>query len=321
MGLCDGKLSLAVGRWVLPGVGSDIICFEKKGKVIYMKKILFFVLIMGFGLCSLIIYQYFHFNDGKLHVVFCDVGQGDATLIITPNHKYILVDSGPDKRILDCLSRSMPFWQRTIDLAILTHPHSDHYSGYYYVLQRYNITHFVTENLNNKTAGFGELIRIIKDRKIPLQYVSAGDKWRIGEVTLTVAGPTKEFLNTTSPGGFIGEGKEFASVITKVSYGKFSALLTGDSQVSGLMDATDHILQTISVLQVPHHGSSSGLDEHILKNFQPQLAVISVGKNNYGHPTNYALQLLQEKGIKILRTDQQGSIEVVSDGRQLLQIR
>jgi competence protein ComEC len=272
------------------------------------------------GLVCLVIitgYQYLQFHDGRLHIVFCDVGQGDAILITTPNNQHILVDSGPDKSVLDCLSRYMPFWERTIDLAILTHPHSDHYSGYYYILQRYSVTQFATEDLKNKTAGFVELMRIIADKKIPTHFVLAGDKWRLEKVTLDVAGPTADFLQTTSPGGFIGEGKEFASVITNITYGAFDLLLVGDSQVAGLMDANDHIDSTVTVMQVPHHGSSSGLDEHVLSLLQPHLAVISVGaKNRYGHPTKTTLNLLQTMGVRTLRTDQNGDIEIISDAKE-----
>src|SRR5438046_2210377 len=124
-----------------------------------MKRISITILITILSLGIMFVYQLAIFHDGKLHVVFCDVGQGDGILITTPDSKHILVDSGPNKSIIDCLSRHMPFWERTIDLAILTHPHSDHYSGFYYVIQSYSITGFATENLKNKKAGFTELLR------------------------------------------------------------------------------------------------------------------------------------------------------------------
>src|SRR5438105_9092865 len=112
-----------------------------------MKKLLVLSSLTLFLLAGLCIYQYIHFHDGKLHIVFCDVGQGDAILIVTPNNKHILVDAGPDRKTIDCLSKHMAFWDRTIDLFILTHPHADHFSGSYYVLDRYIILGFATENI------------------------------------------------------------------------------------------------------------------------------------------------------------------------------
>lgn len=278
-----------------------------------MKKIIIFICLTSFSLLILFVYQSVMLHDGKLHVVFCNVGQGDGILITTPNNKHILIDAGPDKKILDCLANHMPFWERTLDIVILTHPHSDHFSGLYYVLERYNVSAFATEELMNKTAGFQGLVRLIAEKKISQRVVTTGDRWRIGEVTITIAGPTKAYLKLTSPGGTIGESHEFASVVTHMSYGSFGALFTGDSQVSGLMESYGQIGKTIDVLHVPHHGSATGLNEEILDLLQPELAVISVGKNRYGHPTKYTLNLLQEKKIKVLRTDQMGDVEIVSD--------
>src|SRR6266496_901047 len=103
-------------------------------------KYLVLICLTVIALASLLTYQYFTFNDGKLHLIFCDVGQGDAILIKTPSDKYILIDGGPDRAVVDCLSRHMPFWKRNIDLMLLTHPHADHFFGMFYILERYNVT-------------------------------------------------------------------------------------------------------------------------------------------------------------------------------------
>jgi competence protein ComEC len=84
-----------------------------------MKKVLLLTLSGLFLLAGIAAYQYVHFYDNKLHIVFCDVGQGDGILITTPDRHHIIVDAGPDNKILSCLSRHMPFWERTIDLIIL----------------------------------------------------------------------------------------------------------------------------------------------------------------------------------------------------------
>lgn len=281
-----------------------------------MKKYFLIGTVLLFLLGGIIVYQNITFNDKKLHVVICDVGQGDAIFIRTPQGSDILIDGGPDDSVLSCLSRHMPLWDRTIELMILTHPHADHLMGLFAVLKNYKIKAFATEELSNKTVGFASLMDKIKAQKIPTRFVFAGDRFILKDkVVLEIVGPAKEFLDKTSPGGTIGETSEFASLESLLIYGKFSALLTGDSQALELQQALELIDGTVSILQAPHHGSKTGLNQEILNALNPKLAVISVGKSNkYGHPNPFTLDLLKSSNIKTLRTDQVGDIEVVSDG-------
>jgi len=296
-----------------------------------MKRILFFTIFAFVTLAALFTYQYFKFHDGKLHIVFCDVGQGDGILIITPSNKHIMIDAGPDSKIIDCLSEHMAFWERVIDVAIITHPHADHFMGYYYVIDRYRIDQFATEALSNKSAGFEGLMKRIDERGIPKQLVYKGDRWRVpsyakasdgkGDVIIAIAGPTKEFLERKDPDGVIDNSAESASLATLVGYGNFSALLTGDAPVDEMQEIAEGEIGEIGeirgldILQIPHHGSNTGIDEGVLDELAPHMAIISVGKNSYGHPTKRVLDLLAERGIKPLRTDQLGDIELVSDGK------
>ncbi len=265
---------------------------------------------------AVVVYQFLYFNDGKLHVVFCNVGQGDGILIKTPSNKYILIDGGPDRGVTTCLGRHMPFWNRKIDLVVLTHPHADHFFGIFYVLERYSVGTFATEDLKNKTTSYEELLRLVEKKKILQKRVLAGDKWRVGEVTVSIIGPTKEYLQQTSPGGTIGESREFASLITLVQYSEVDVLLTGDSQAQGLKEAIKDLSEAIDILQAPHHGSGTGLDAGLLKKLRPNLAVISVGQNNYGHPNKKILDLFKVHDVTVLQTDQVGDVEIVSDGNK-----
>lgn len=284
-----------------------------------MRRIILISIFTLFGLSGLFIYQYLTFYDGKLHVVFCDVGQGDGILITTPSNKQILVDAGPDKRILDCLGKHMPFWDRTIDIALLTHPHADHFAGYYYIVDQYRIDHFTTEALRNNTDGFKELEKRLQTRELPVSFVSAGDRWRTGDgVMIEVLGPTNTFLVSKDPDGIITNSAESASLVIQVSYGEFSVLLTGDAPIDEMTDIALDGIEGLDVLQIPHHGSTTGIDGEVLSLLQPRMAVISVGKNNYGHPKKDVLDILQERGIDVLRTDQRGDIELVSDGKSWL---
>lgn len=283
-----------------------------------MKKYFLIATVLLFLLGCIFVYQNITFNDKKLHVVICNVGQGDAIFIRTPQGSDILIDGGPDDSVLNCLGKHMPLWDRTIEMMILSHPHVDHFMGFFSVFKNYKVKAFATEELVNKTVGFTSLMDKIKAQKIPIKFVFAGDRFTLKDgVTFKIVGPTQGFIDQTSPGGTIGETSEFASLETLIKYGKFSALLTGDSQVSELEEMLKLVQHdNLSVLQAPHHGSRFGLSQEILSALNPQLAVISVGKNNkYGHPNPFTLDLLKGLNIKTLRTDQIGDIEIISDGK------
>lgn len=268
-----------------------------------------------FLLGGLFLYQVVSFSDDKLHLVFCDVGQGDAIFIRTPKGVDILIDGGPNDSVLSCLSRHMPFWDRSIEVILLTHPHADHLNGLLSVLEQYTVDTFITEKLSNDTEGFRSLEALLAQKHIPVRLAYAPDVIRISDgVRLQIVGPTKAFLQNSSPNGTIAESNEFASLLTVVSFEEFDAFLTGDSQVGELLEASINL--PIDVLQVPHHGSKTGLTNDVLIALMPKLAVISVGKKNrYSHPHPLVVTLLDKNNIPTLRTDRTGEIEIVSDGK------
>ncbi len=280
-----------------------------------MKKFLLLSSICLIFLLGFALWQYISFTDGKLHLIFCDVGQGDGILLKTPKGSYMLFDSGPDDKIVGCLSRHMPLWNHTLTMALLTHPHADHLNGFLPVFQSYTIDQFITERLANKTMGYQKLVHVIKSSGTQETMALAGDSFVSDNISLHFVGPTDTYLHDTSPKGFIGETGEFGSLETLIQYGSFRALLTGDSQAVELENAL-YYLGTVSILQVPHHGSKTGLTRDILSTLKPGMAVISVGAHNtYGHPAPQTLDLLGNVGVPVLRTDQKGDIEIVSDGK------
>ncbi|MBI2031756.1 MAG: MBL fold metallo-hydrolase [Candidatus Levybacteria bacterium] len=262
-----------------------------------------------------VLFQYFRYNDGRLHLIFCDVGQGDAILIRTPKNKNILIDAGPGDKVLSCLSNHIPFWERKISLAILTHPHNDHFAGFSEVLKRYEVRAFGMEELENKTLGYKKLTQDINKNKINVNYLVEGDSFNTQDgVKLYVLAPSDEFLQRTSPNKMIGETNEFSSLIIHVSYGAFDAILTGDSQVDQLKEALSIYGGTsVDIFQIPHHGSKTGIDREILEDLKPGAAIISVGKNRYGHPTSYVLDLLKSMEISVFRTDLMEDVEIAAD--------
>ncbi len=281
------------------------------------RKVTLISILLISSLGAIFSFEYVKFHDGRLHLVFCDVGQGDGIFIRTPSGKNIVIDAGPDEKIINCIEGNIPFWDRKIDLAMLTHPHLDHFYGFNYIFKKYRVSYFATEKLENRSESFKNFKDSAKKANIKTNYVYAGDKFKIKDkVTLTVLGPSKDFIQRTSSQGQIGESGEFASLIILVSYGNFQVLTTGDSQSGGLTQALSADAKNIDVLEVPHHGSKTGISEEILSISNPGLSVISVGKNNkYGHPASYTLDLLKKFNIPILRTDKDGEIEIVSDGK------
>ncbi len=284
-----------------------------------IKKSIFLIFIIFFAFGGIFFYQLAKFNDGKLHLVFCDVGQGDAIFIRTSTGSNILVDGGPDDSVLNCLSKHMPFWDKKIQLIILTHPHADHFTGLISVIKRYNVMSYDTENVEN--PGFGT--KILQDnlalKNLSAKYLQKGDRLtNQSNFSLLILWPSADFVqNSTSNSPSEAKNLDLNgfSVVQLLSYGSFKALLTGDAGVM-VEDKIAKETGKIDVLKVPHHGSKTGMSDFFLKEISPSLGVISVGaKNLYGHPGQEALTLLRNNNIKILRTDKDGEVEIVSDGK------
>jgi competence protein ComEC len=278
-----------------------------------MKKYLLIVSVLFFSLGLILVYQNIIYNDKKLHVVICDVGQGDATLIRTPNGSDILIDGGPDNSVLACLGKHLPFWDKTIEIMILTHPHADHLTGLIDVAERYRVLAFGSEKIKNPSATYAELIKQLKQKQTQEKFLYQDDRFITKDgVILKTLWPTQEWINQNSTGKSADENG--FSIIELLNYKKFKGLFTGDAQASDL-EKIDLMAGKIDFLKVPHHGSRTGLDLEILKILSPKIAAISVGKNNkYGHPTPFILDLSKSLNIKTLRTDQVDDIEIISDG-------
>lgn len=275
--------------------------------------------------------------DGKLHIVFCDVGQGDSIYIRFPSNHDMIIDGGPDKRVLSCLRDHMPFFDRKVDIVMLTHPQADHLNGLIEVLGRYQVDLVVLPPVGNSTAGFQKLSSLIQERHIPVKNLYSGTAITIDQTRLDILWPEKRWAlahmsgsetsfntrGTNVLGASTLEDLNHFSIIAHLSYGLFDVLLTGDSDAEVEQEmVTRHISPLLNahmpfeVLKVPHHGSRTGMLKEYMENLRPLIGVIEVGaKNRYGHPTKEALDLLNSLGTKVFRTDQDGTVEVVSDGK------
>jgi competence protein ComEC len=261
--------------------------------------ILLFLNILAFSF-SLSLY------NAYLEVSFFDVGQGDSIFIETPQKHQILIDGGPGyTKVLEGLSSEMPFSDKEIDLIVLSHPESDHMTGLLSVLENYKVDNILWTGVERDGEKFDSWKRMIVEEGANIYYADKGDSIVAGDVSLGVLFPFESLKNE--------EVKESnnTSIVVKLSYKNSSFLFPGDisSKTEKLINDAD-----ADILKIPHHGSKYSTSEELLSKVSPLMAVIQVGKNSYGHPTEEVLTRLNNSGIKVLRNDTNGDIKIVSDG-------
>lgn len=238
--------------------------------------------------------------DKGTKIVFCDVGQGDATYIRIGNKVDVIVDAGPDKKILSCLGKHMPFWDRSIEMVFLSHHDIDHYGGLSYLIDRYKIERIVTINYRFDSQSYRKLVKKIEDKSIAYDYAYKNEELSVLDSDFVIYWPSKN-LKTYDSNDY--------SLIILYRENDFRLLLTGDASPLALNRLSEKSLVNVDILKIPHHGSKNGLTEKFLELADPNVAVISVGNNNYyGHPSQKILDLLKAKNIQIRRTDEEGDI-------------
>lgn len=242
----------------------------------------------------------------QLH--FIDVGNADATLIVAQD-KHILIDAGEN----DMGGRVVRYLKdqgvEKLDLVIGTHPHSDHIGGLDNVIQNFEIGTLMMPKIPDKivptSKTYTDVLKAAKAKQLSITAPKPGDKLELGGATFTILGPGEEYDDLNN-----------LSIVTKVDYKNFSALLTGDAEKEAESDLLDGGWDlTADVLKVGHHGSSTSSSKKFLQAVNPATAVIHVGTDNsYGHPTKSTLERLRDAGASIYRTDLNGTVIVGSDG-------
>ena len=262
------------------------------------------ILILTFSLFIFFGYFLFQNLDSKTKIVFCDVGQGDATYIRVKNKVDVLIDAGPDKKILNCLGKHMPFWDKKIEIAFLSHPNKDHYQGFFFINGRYKIERFVTVESPFVSPSYKNLIETLKKNQVLILKKFQGDQINILNDRFLFLWPAKNY--------FSSEDNDYSHLLL-FQEDDFKALFTGDAspKILNLIVKTNSIdfIKNINLIKIPHHGSKNGLTKNFLSISNPKIAVISVGKNNtYGHPAKEVLEMLKAQKVKIKRTDEEGNI-------------
>lgn len=259
-------------------------------------------------------------KDGKVHVLFFDVGQGDSELLIMPDGTDVLIDGGPDRRITELLGRSLPPSDRTIEVIILTHPHADHLVGLLEVIKHYKVLKIFMTRVENRGYVYNEWLRQIEEFNIPVVYVKAGDEFVYGGAVLKVLSPDESLERSFKPasGGADSDIND-TSIILKLVFGEKSFLFMGDAGT----EIEKHLLETkedidVDILKAGHHGSKYSSSYEFLKKVLPSHTVISSGAgNSYGHPGYKTLRALGLVGSRVWRTDMVGTVFAVSDGKTL----
>jgi competence protein ComEC len=251
--------------------------------------------------------------DGCLHVVFLDVGQGDAIFIQTPSGKQVLIDGGPSETVLlSQLGRHMPFWDRTLDVVMLTHPDSDHITGLLGVLERYQVDTVIFRAMERDDEVYDHWLELLAVEDAAIYRGEAGLGLTLDQgLEMTVLHPGVElFTGTTAD-------SNNNSIVTRLVYGQVSVLLTGDIEaVVEQQLVRDGAMLASSVLKAAHHGSCTSTTEGFLGTVDPEVVVISVGaENRFGLPCDDVLERLD--GLAVYRTDERGTVEMISDGAQM----
>jgi competence protein ComEC len=298
-----------------------------------MKKILFFLAIT---LCFSGFYIWRRWPDSQVHIFFCDVGQGDGILIV---HRWyqIVIDGGPDNKMSDCLAEFMPLGDHTLEAMIATHADSDHTTGLIKLLQDYRVKTVFTEAYGKETITW-EKFRTLVQQAVAggtiLKQPSAGETITFDQLLSgSIFSPTKKrgplevfsqhVSETKLSAIYSQEAQQFdapnnEAIALFLTIQDIKIAFTSDLESSvELALISGHLLQDVDVLKAGHHGSKTSSSPAFLTLLRPEVAVISCSKNNtYGHPSPGVLAEYKKRGIKTFRTDQLGTIEMVTNGKK-----
>jgi len=260
-------------------------------------RILFRVSIFVFMAVSVLLWFAFR-PQADFTLTVMDVGQGDSILLHARTGEDMIVDGGPNDRVLAQLGSALPLGDRSIELMVLTHPHADHYAGLTSVLNRYTVGRILLAD----TPSTSEYFLRWKKRALqkPHTIVKMGDVFHLGSATVTVLWPASGYTNTDP---------NETSVVLRVDIGRSCALLMGDAGFPAEGELLKEQARVrCDVLKVGHHGSAQASGNKFLAAVKPLWAVISDGQGNrYGHPTPSALARLVASGAAVWRTDQRGT--------------
>lgn len=251
----------------------------------------------------------------ELRVSFLNVGQGDSSLIQTRTGKNILIDGGPNDEVVYQLSKELPWWDRTIDLLILTHPHADHVGGLIEVLERYEVKKILYTGVPHGSPTYIYWLKVVRESNIPVVIIDRQQKIDLlDDCFLEVLYPLESVLNLDV------SSLNNTSMVVRLSYGENSFLFTGDIEEEAEMELLESGVDLkADVLKLAHHGSDTSTSLEFLRAVRPDMVVIQAGKNNkFNHPSPRVLKRLERMNVGIFRNDLSGTIRFGGNGKEIV---
>lgn len=246
-------------------------------------------------------------SPGNLEVHFLDVGQADCTLIKCDGYT-MLIDAGEDDQGIKIQNYLKKQGVEKLDYLVLTHPDSDHIGSADVILTKFETGMVFISDFEKETRIYIDLLQLMKDSQIEYLTPEVGDIYPLGSASFQILAPNDEY-----------EDPNNTSIALLLTHGENSFLFTGDAEKSAEKDMLDNGLNLAAdVFHAGHHGSKTSNTEDFMNAVNPQYAVISCGADNsYGLPDAEVLNRFRQNGIKVYRTDEQGTIVVSSDGKQI----
>lgn len=275
-------------------------------------KIMSYIIVLLIITLAILVYIKF-FEKIKYRIIFFDIGQGDSALISFENNEKMLIDCGPDRSVLNKLGRYLPFYDRTIDYLVVTHFDLDHYGGCDEVLERYKIKN-VFINSDNKSGD-----RYFDKWDVSLEEEKANVKIVTSSFSFDIAGARFDVLSPDSnlPSSIVSGNNH--SIVFRLTYGTTTVFFSADMEEQVEKELINYWCETpengqfcqnlrSEYLKVGHHGSDSSSGSDFLSAISPKNAIISVGKNHFGHPSLRVLRRIERIGAEIWRTDELNDI-------------
>lgn len=231
-------------------------------------------------------------------IFFLDVGQGDSILITTELNKSILIDGGPDQDLPYKIAKHLAFYDRTIDLIILTHSDADHLAGLLPVLEKYQVKEVLITGIWSDSSLYESFLKLLKENNVEISFANTKKSYSFDSVNINILYPLTEqkFLSY--------DNINDSSVVTLVSGKNKKILLMGDLELAGIDILTRYINNlSADILKIGHHGSKNATTKELLEKVSPEIAILSYGLDNkFGHPHEEILKLLEEKSITLCET-------------------
>lgn len=294
---------------------------------------------------TVFLFYFFYTQLSELEVNFFDIGQGDSIFIKTPYGQNIIIDGGPDNKVVKKIAKNLSWWDKRIDLMILSHSHDDHVTGLVDVLKRYDVKNILYTGAVHSSPNYLEWLEVINKKQIPLKIIKEPQTINLGEdLFFEIIYPFESLA------GLEVENINNSSIVMKLIYSDISFLFSGDSEIEieekillsdlkdfdflkSKKDFKDKELKwgindvlSADVFKAGHHGSDTSnsqdfLEAIFLSDFSEQkekFFVIQVGEeNNFGHPSLRILKRVERLGVNVLRNDNDGDIKFISDGEKL----